>query len=188
MTLLSLCRHCWRSQLCSCPVGVPPAGTNEKSVFSLRLKSVSGCLSAEDGLRAGDRNALGGDVPPAAVMSCLDATRGRSSPSCQRAALCLLVPDVSRNGDPFVATSIVEAIATVDRAINSTRTHLFDRYFGQAGLAGPRGPGVQSVGPLGTGCDLLPPRKKTFSLKITSQAGTRSVGVKITGMAFPSRD
>ncbi|XP_012582834.1 PREDICTED: peroxidasin homolog [Condylura cristata] len=35
------------------------------------------------------------------------------------------VPDVSRNGDPFVATSIVEAIATVDRAINSTRTHLF---------------------------------------------------------------
>ncbi|KAG8512340.1 Peroxidasin [Galemys pyrenaicus] len=36
------------------------------------------------------------------------------------------VPDVSRNGDPFVATSIVEAIATVDRAINSTRTHLFD--------------------------------------------------------------
>uniref|UniRef100_A0A8C5XBT8 Peroxidasin n=1 Tax=Microcebus murinus TaxID=30608 RepID=A0A8C5XBT8_MICMU len=38
----------------------------------------------------------------------------------------LLVPDVSRNGDPFVATSIVEAIATVDRAINSTRTHLFD--------------------------------------------------------------
>lgn len=39
-----------------------------------------------------------------------------------------LVPNVSRNGDPFVATSIVEAIATVDRAINSTRTHLFDRY------------------------------------------------------------
>lgn len=27
-----------------------------------------------------------------------------------------------------MATSIVEAIATVDRAINSTRTHLFDRY------------------------------------------------------------
>lgn len=42
------------------------------------------------------------------------------------------VPDVSRNGDPFVATSIVEAIATVDRAINSTRTHLFDRYVGKA--------------------------------------------------------
>lgn len=42
-----------------------------------------------------------------------------------------LVPDVSRNGDPYVATSIVEAIATVDRAINSTRTHLFDRYGGQ---------------------------------------------------------
>lgn len=39
-----------------------------------------------------------------------------------------LVPNVSRNGDPFVQTSIVEAIATVDRAINSTRTHLFDRY------------------------------------------------------------
>ncbi|KYO32917.1 peroxidasin-like protein isoform B [Alligator mississippiensis] len=36
------------------------------------------------------------------------------------------VPNVSRNGDPFVQTSIVEAIATVDRAINSTRTHLFD--------------------------------------------------------------
>uniref|UniRef100_A0A9L0TF86 Lactoperoxidase n=2 Tax=Equus TaxID=9789 RepID=A0A9L0TF86_HORSE len=40
--------------------------------------------------------------------------------------LSVNVPDVSRNGDPFVATSIVEAIATVDRAINSTRTHLFD--------------------------------------------------------------
>lgn len=39
-----------------------------------------------------------------------------------------VVPNVSRNGDPFVQTSIVEAIATVDRAINSTRTHLFDRY------------------------------------------------------------
>uniref|UniRef100_A0ACB8GDL9 Uncharacterized protein n=1 Tax=Sphaerodactylus townsendi TaxID=933632 RepID=A0ACB8GDL9_9SAUR len=41
--------------------------------------------------------------------------------------LSVNVPDVSRNGDPFVASSIVEAIATVDRAINSTRTHLFDR-------------------------------------------------------------
>ncbi|XP_015262527.1 PREDICTED: peroxidasin homolog [Gekko japonicus] len=40
--------------------------------------------------------------------------------------LSVNVPDVSRNGDPFVASSIVEAIATVDRAINSTRTHLFD--------------------------------------------------------------
>ncbi|XP_048209431.1 LOW QUALITY PROTEIN: peroxidasin homolog [Perognathus longimembris pacificus] len=40
--------------------------------------------------------------------------------------LSVTVPDVSRNGDPFVATSIVEAITTVDRAINSTRTHLFD--------------------------------------------------------------
>ncbi|XP_058033763.1 peroxidasin homolog isoform X3 [Ahaetulla prasina] len=40
--------------------------------------------------------------------------------------LTVNVPDVSRNGDPFVASSIVEAIATVDRAINSTRTHLFD--------------------------------------------------------------
>lgn len=53
-----------------------------------------------------------------------------------------LVPDVSRNGDPYVATSIVEAIATVDRAINSTRTHLFDRYGGQghgAGLDGEVG-------------------------------------------------
>ncbi|XP_038627579.1 peroxidasin homolog [Tachyglossus aculeatus] len=40
--------------------------------------------------------------------------------------LSVNVPDVSRNGDPFVATSIVEAIATVDRAINSTRSHLFD--------------------------------------------------------------
>ncbi|NXU05392.1 PXDN protein, partial [Buphagus erythrorhynchus] len=41
--------------------------------------------------------------------------------------LSVNVPDVSRNGDPhFVQTSIVEAIATVDRAINSTRTHLFD--------------------------------------------------------------
>ncbi|XP_027696149.1 peroxidasin homolog isoform X2 [Vombatus ursinus] len=42
--------------------------------------------------------------------------------------LSVNVPDVSRNGDPFVATSIVEAIATVDRAINSTRTHLFDSH------------------------------------------------------------
>ncbi|XP_053565707.1 peroxidasin homolog isoform X2 [Bombina bombina] len=40
--------------------------------------------------------------------------------------LSVLVPEVSRTGDPFVATSIIEAIATVDRAINSTRTHLFD--------------------------------------------------------------
>ncbi|XP_053236757.1 peroxidasin homolog isoform X1 [Podarcis raffonei] len=40
--------------------------------------------------------------------------------------LSVNVPDVSRNGDQFVASSIVEAIATVDRAINSTRTHLFD--------------------------------------------------------------
>ncbi|XP_012884323.1 PREDICTED: peroxidasin homolog [Dipodomys ordii] len=44
----------------------------------------------------------------------------------QMAGHVLRVPDVSRNGDPFVATSIVEAITTVDRAINSTRTHLFD--------------------------------------------------------------
>ncbi|XP_030054785.1 peroxidasin homolog isoform X2 [Microcaecilia unicolor] len=40
--------------------------------------------------------------------------------------LTVFVPEVSRNGDPFVATSIIEAIATVDRAINSTRKHLFD--------------------------------------------------------------
>lgn len=80
-----------------------------------------------------------------------------------------------------MATSIVEAIATVDRAINSTRTHLFDRYRGQAGLARP-------LGPSGTGCDLLPPLKKMFSLKFISQAGIHFVGVKITGMSFPSRD
>ncbi|OCT81192.1 peroxidasin isoform X1 [Xenopus laevis] len=47
--------------------------------------------------------------------------------------LSVLVPEVSRTGDPFVATSIIEAIATVDRAINSTRTHLFD--------SRPRSPG-----------------------------------------------
>ncbi|MEE6476697.1 hypothetical protein FKM82_011185 [Ascaphus truei] len=40
--------------------------------------------------------------------------------------LTVFVPEVSRTGDPFVATSIIEAIATVDRAINSTRSHLFD--------------------------------------------------------------
>ncbi|KAM4693347.1 peroxidasin homolog isoform 2-T2 [Discoglossus pictus] len=40
--------------------------------------------------------------------------------------LSVLVPEVSRTGDPFVASSIIEAIATVDRAINSTRSHLFD--------------------------------------------------------------
>ncbi|XP_047638684.1 peroxidasin homolog isoform X3 [Phacochoerus africanus] len=50
-------------------------------------------------------------------------TMGQASVSM---LLSVNVPDVSRNGDPFVATSIVEAIATVDRAINSTRTHLFD--------------------------------------------------------------
>ncbi|XP_069091955.1 peroxidasin homolog [Pleurodeles waltl] len=40
--------------------------------------------------------------------------------------LSVHVPEVSRTGDPFVATSIIEAIATVDRAINSTRRRLFD--------------------------------------------------------------
>ncbi|CAI9598021.1 unnamed protein product, partial [Staurois parvus] len=40
--------------------------------------------------------------------------------------LTVTVPEVSRTGDPFVTASINEAIATVDRAINSTRSHLFD--------------------------------------------------------------
>ncbi|KAM9316417.1 peroxidasin homolog [Gastrophryne carolinensis] len=39
--------------------------------------------------------------------------------------LTITVPEVSRTGDPFVKISIHEAIATVDRAINSTRSHLF---------------------------------------------------------------
>ena len=63
------------------------------------------------------------------------------------------VPDVSRNGDPFVATSIVEAIATVDRAINSTRTHLFDRYRGGGGRCRPPLAGVEKS------CDLFHPRE-----------------------------
>ncbi|KAG8445591.1 hypothetical protein GDO86_010388 [Hymenochirus boettgeri] len=47
--------------------------------------------------------------------------------------LSVTVPEVSRTGDPFVTSSIIEAIATVDRAINSTRSHLFD--------SRPRSPG-----------------------------------------------
>ncbi|XP_043926194.1 peroxidasin homolog isoform X2 [Protopterus annectens] len=40
--------------------------------------------------------------------------------------LTVVVPEVSRTGDPFVERSIIEAIETVDKAINSTRKHLFD--------------------------------------------------------------
>ncbi|XP_028827112.1 peroxidasin [Denticeps clupeoides] len=36
------------------------------------------------------------------------------------------VPPVSREGDPFVRSSIEEAIRSIDSAINSTRRHLFD--------------------------------------------------------------
>lgn len=35
--------------------------------------------------------------------------------------------DVGRSGDTFVATSLQEAISSVDHAINSTRTELFSR-------------------------------------------------------------
>lgn len=35
--------------------------------------------------------------------------------------------DVGRSGDTFVATSIREAISSVDYAINSTRTELFSK-------------------------------------------------------------
>lgn len=34
---------------------------------------------------------------------------------------------VGRSGDTFVATSIREAISSVDHAINSTRTELFSK-------------------------------------------------------------
>lgn len=37
------------------------------------------------------------------------------------------VPEVSREGDPFVSTSLEEAIRSVDSAIDSTRRHLFER-------------------------------------------------------------
>ncbi|KAJ8288623.1 hypothetical protein COCON_G00012820 [Conger conger] len=40
--------------------------------------------------------------------------------------LTVQVPQVSRNGDVFVATSLEEAIRSVDSAIDSTRRHLFD--------------------------------------------------------------
>ncbi|XP_029114285.1 peroxidasin homolog isoform X2 [Scleropages formosus] len=40
--------------------------------------------------------------------------------------LTVQVPQVSRDGDLFVATSIQEAIRNVDSAIDSTRRHLFD--------------------------------------------------------------
>ncbi|XP_066570686.1 peroxidasin isoform X1 [Amia ocellicauda] len=50
-------------------------------------------------------------------------TIGYSSASM---VLTVQVPQISRNGDPFVATSIREAIQSVDSAIDSTRRHLFD--------------------------------------------------------------
>ncbi|MGH0149173.1 UNVERIFIED_CONTAM: hypothetical protein FKN15_062838, partial [Acipenser sinensis] len=40
--------------------------------------------------------------------------------------LTVQVHEISRNGDPFVAISIKEAIDTVDRAIDTTRRNLFD--------------------------------------------------------------
>ncbi|KAG7465745.1 hypothetical protein MATL_G00156750 [Megalops atlanticus] len=40
--------------------------------------------------------------------------------------LTVQVPQVSRDGDVFVATSLEEAIRSVDSAIDSTRRHLFD--------------------------------------------------------------
>ncbi|XP_017546292.1 peroxidasin [Pygocentrus nattereri] len=40
--------------------------------------------------------------------------------------LSVQVPQVSREGDPFVSTSIQEAIRSVDSAIDSTRRHLFN--------------------------------------------------------------
>ncbi|XP_053365553.1 peroxidasin [Clarias gariepinus] len=40
--------------------------------------------------------------------------------------LTVQVPQVSREGDPFVSTSLEEAIRSVDSAIDSTRRHLFD--------------------------------------------------------------
>lgn len=36
------------------------------------------------------------------------------------------VPQVSREGDPFVSTSLEEAIRSIDSAIDSTRRQLFD--------------------------------------------------------------
>ncbi|XP_028652751.2 peroxidasin isoform X1 [Erpetoichthys calabaricus] len=50
-------------------------------------------------------------------------TIGYSSASM---VLTVLVPEISRNGDPFVATSIRAAIDSIDSAIDSTRRNLFD--------------------------------------------------------------
>ncbi|XP_066468473.1 peroxidasin homolog isoform X2 [Tiliqua scincoides] len=66
------------------------------------------------------------DVGPADAGRYECVARNTIGYSSVSMVLSVNVPDVSRNGDPFVASSIVEAIATVDRAINSTRTHLFD--------------------------------------------------------------
>ncbi|XP_069506922.1 peroxidasin homolog [Ambystoma mexicanum] len=41
--------------------------------------------------------------------------------------LSIRLQDISREGDTFVETSILEAISSVDSAINSTRTELFSR-------------------------------------------------------------
>ncbi|XP_069584102.1 peroxidasin homolog isoform X1 [Ranitomeya imitator] len=66
------------------------------------------------------------DVGPADQGRYECVARSSIGYSATSMVLTVTVPEVSRTGDPFVTVSINEAIATVDRAINSTRSHLFD--------------------------------------------------------------
>ncbi|XP_073530329.1 peroxidasin homolog isoform X1 [Phyllobates terribilis] len=66
------------------------------------------------------------DVGPADQGRYECVARNSIGYSATSMVLSVTVPEVSRTGDPFVTVSINEAIATVDRAINSTRSHLFD--------------------------------------------------------------
>ncbi|XP_077147460.1 peroxidasin homolog [Ranitomeya variabilis] len=66
------------------------------------------------------------DVGPADQGRYECVARNSIGYSATSMVLTVTVPEVSRTGDPFVTVSINEAIATVDRAINSTRSHLFD--------------------------------------------------------------
>ncbi|KAM3932563.1 peroxidasin homolog isoform 2-T2 [Leptodactylus fuscus] len=66
------------------------------------------------------------DVGPADQGRYECVARNSIGYSATSMVLSVTVPEVSRTGDPFVTISINEAIATVDRAINSTRSHLFD--------------------------------------------------------------
>ncbi|KAF7704641.1 peroxidasin [Silurus meridionalis] len=66
------------------------------------------------------------DVGPAdgGLYECV--ARNSIGQSYARMVLTVQVPQVSREGDPFVTKSIEEAIRSIDSAIDSTRRHLFD--------------------------------------------------------------